>query len=136
MNLFKNFFDWFKTKPKLDAQDKRLRFKEREIWYIYFGVNVGFELDGREEFLRPCLIIKKLSNETFYALPLTSKHKEGSWYYPSFMNNKEGRYVFSQLRSVDAKRLRYFVETVSEKEFSKIKSGFIHFFSKLKLPPR
>lgn len=127
--FIKNFIGWFQIKPKIDTQEKRLRFKEREIWYVHFGVNVGFELDGKDEFLRPCLIIKKLSNETFYALPLTSKKKNGSWYFPSNMNKEEGRYVLSQIRSLDSKRLQYFVETISEKEFLEVKNAFLNFFA-------
>jgi hypothetical protein len=117
--FFKNFLNWFTLKPKLEKQKFRLSFREREIWYLYFGTNIGFEMDGKEEFLRPCLVIKKLSKETFYAIPLTSKAKNGSWYYPSFVQNKVGRYVFSQMKLVD--RLKYFVETISEKEFKKNK---------------
>ena len=131
--FLKNFLEWFYIKPKLDNQNFRLSFREREIWYIYFGTNISFEIDGKEEFLRPCLVIKKLSKETFYAIPLTSKLKNGSWYYPSFVQNKVGRYIFSQMKLVDSTRLKYFVETVNEEEFGKIKSEFIRFFEK-KLP--
>ena len=71
MTFFKNFLGWFQLKPELDKQNERLAFREREIWYAYFGTNIGFEIDGKEEFLRPCLIVKKISKETFYAIPLT-----------------------------------------------------------------
>jgi PemK-like, MazF-like toxin of type II toxin-antitoxin system len=128
MPFFKNFLDWFKLKPKLEQIEPRLAFREREIWYVYFGTNIGFELDGKSDFLRPCLIIKKISKQTFYAIPLTSKPKTGSWYYPSFVQNKEGRYIFSQMKLVDAKRLKYFVETINEDEFIKIKTKFLEFF--------
>ena len=126
--FIKNFLEWFVIKPKLDNQTKRLKFKEREIWYAHFGTNIGFEIDGKAEFLRPCLIIKKISNETFFAIPLTSKLKEGSWYYPSLIKGKEGRYIFSQMRILDAKRLNYFVETINEEEFRNIKKKFMEFF--------
>jgi hypothetical protein len=128
-NFIKNFLDWFALKPKLDEQDFRLSFKEREVWYCYFGANIGFEIDGKEEFLRPCLIVKKLSKETFYAIPLTSKPKNGSWYYPSFVQNKHGSYIFSQMKLIDSKRLKYFVERLDENEFAKVKSEFINFFN-------
>ena len=126
--FLKNFLDWFTLKPKLDEQTKRLKFKEREIWYVHFGANIGFELDGKAQHLRPCLVIKKISNETFYAIPLTSKVKNGSWYHPSLVKGKEGRYIFSQMRLLDAKRLNYFVETINEEDFNSIKKRFIEFF--------
>jgi mRNA-degrading endonuclease toxin of MazEF toxin-antitoxin module len=127
--FFKNWKDWFSLKPKLDEQNFRLSFKEREIWYCYFGTNIGFEIDGKEEFLRPCLIIKKLSKETCYVIPLTSNLKTGSWYYPSFIQNKHGSYIFSQMKLIDSKRLKYFVERLDENKFLKIKTEFINFFS-------
>lgn len=126
--FLKNFVDWFRLKPNLDQVKSRLSFKEREVWFVYFGINVGFELDGKTDYLRPCLIVKKLSKETFLAIPLTSKPKNGSWYFPSFVQNLEGRYIFSQIRLFDAKRLKYFVETINEKEFRNIKQNFISFF--------
>jgi hypothetical protein len=131
MTFLKNFFDWVQQKKSIDKKIERFRFKEREVWYMHVGVNVGFEIDGKGvgEFLRPCLVIKKMSQDTFYALPLTTKLKQGSWYFPSFVNGKEGRYIFSQMRVLDAKRLKYFVETVPEQEFINIKSQFTNFFN-------
>jgi PemK-like, MazF-like toxin of type II toxin-antitoxin system len=128
MSFIKNFIDWFVLKPKLENKIKRLKFKEREVWYLHFGANVGFEIDGKADYLRPCLIIKKISTETFFAIPLTSKLKDGSWYFPSLIKGKEGRYIFSQMRVLDAKRLNYFVETINEEEFMNIKIKFMEFF--------
>lgn len=34
-------------------------FKEREIWWCKVGVSVGCEMDKRQNFLRPVLILKK-----------------------------------------------------------------------------
>ena len=79
--------------------------------------------------MRPCLIIKKLSNETFYAIPLTSRMKNGTWYYKSFVNNQEGRFIFSQMRMLDSKRLAYDVEKLNKDTFLEIKNAFIDFFS-------
>jgi mRNA interferase MazF len=124
----KDFIAWFQCKNKTEINTERLQFKEREVWYVRMGENIGFELDGKENFLRPCLVIKKISAETFYAIPLTSKLKNGTWYYPSFINNTHGRYVFSQMRVIDTKRLHYFVTTISRPEFQKIKQQFIQYF--------
>ena len=127
--FIRNFLDWFSLKPKLnDDPKKRLRFKEREVWCAHFGANIGFEIDGKANYLRPCLIIKKINNETFFAIPLTSKLKDGSWYHPSLIKSKEGRYIFSQMRVLDAKRLSYFVETINEDDFTSVKTKFIEFF--------
>jgi len=93
-NFVKDFRNWFSLKPQLDKQAKRLSFREREVWYCYWGTNIGFEIDGKNQNLRPCLVFKKLSCETFYALPLTSKIKNGTWYFPSKVQNKSWSVYF------------------------------------------
>jgi mRNA-degrading endonuclease toxin of MazEF toxin-antitoxin module len=134
--FIKHFTDWFNLKPKLDNLPRRLSFREREVWFAHFGVNVGFEIDGKDEFLRPCLVVKKISKQTFYAVPLTSKTKTGSWYLPSDIKGKQGSYILSQMRIMDAKRLKYFVETISEKEFEEVKLGFVNYFLQKNYPSK
>lgn len=131
MSFIKDFKNWFTSKEALEHIDseERLQFKEGEIWFVKWGTNIGFEIDGKKDFLRPCLIIKKLSNETFYAIPLTSRMKNGTWYYKSFVNNQEGRFIFSQMRMLDSKRLAYDVEKLNKDTFLEIKNAFIDFFS-------
>jgi mRNA interferase MazF len=49
-------------------------FKERDIWWVSIGVNVGFEEDGKhEKFLRPVLILKKFNKELFLGIPNSDK---------------------------------------------------------------
>lgn len=127
--FIKNFTEWFKIKPELENRKFRLSFKEREVWYVYFGTNVGFEIDGKEELLRPCLVVKKLSKETCYVIPLTSKPKTGSWYYPSFVQRKNGSYIFSQVKTIDSKRLFSRIERIDTLEFNKIKNSFLQFLT-------
>jgi len=129
-NFIKNFVDWFKIKPKLDAKAERIQFSQREIWMVHLGVNVGFEIDGKnQEKLRPCLIYKKLSHQTALIIPLTSTLKDSSWYSKSFVKNQEGRYCLNQIRMVDSKRLKYRVERVSEQDFKKVAEDFMNFIS-------
>lgn len=128
--FLKNFLDWFQLKPKLDNLTQSASFSEREIWYCHFGVNVGFEIDDKKsEFLRAVLVFKKLSKETFIGIPLTSKAKNGSWYYPSFVDNKNGSYLFSQVKSIDSKRLFSRIERIDSEEFDKIKTAFLQFLA-------
>jgi mRNA interferase MazF len=126
--FIKNFGNWFKLKPKLNELKQVPHFSDREIWNCHLGVNIGFEIDGKKSsFLRPVLVLKKLSAQTFIGIPLTTKLKEGSWYYPSFVNEKEGRYIFSQIRTIDSKRLFNRIERIDTIEFKKIKAGLLDF---------
>jgi len=72
MQFFKNFLDWFILKPKVDNLDQRPLFQEREVWDCYWGVNIGFELDGKnDKFIRPVLVLKKLTHNTFLGLVIS-----------------------------------------------------------------
>lgn len=128
MTFFKNFLDWFTLKSKLDNLPQRPLFQEREVWNCHLGVNVGFELDGKnDKFIRPVLVLKKLTHNTFLGIPLTSKPKNGTWYVKSTVQNKEGRYIISQIKIFDSKRLYNKVERIPDEEFYIVKNRFINF---------
>lgn len=100
------------------------------------GVNVGAEIDGKnshdetkKEFTRPILIFKKLSHNTFLGVPMTSKTKTGSWYYPILFKNSESQLVLSQIKTFDSRRLQRKIGQVNENEFHKIKKHIIKFLS-------
>lgn len=125
--MYKDFINWFKIKQIIHDKNNRPDFHEREVWVCSFGCNVGYELDGKEDFLRPVLVYKKLTHNTFLAIPLTSKLKSGSWYYPSSVDGVEGRFIFSQIKIIDSKRLKYRMEQLPKSEFNKIKTTFLNF---------
>lgn len=126
--FIKKFGDWISIKSKIDTLEKRPFFREREVWNCSWGCNVGFEIDGKNNnFLRPVLVFKKLSHNTFLAIPLTTKLKNGSWYAKSFVQKKEGRYIFAQIRIIDSKRLLNKLEQIPEKEFFSIQEKFLCF---------
>ena len=124
-DFIKNFVGWFKLKPKLEEYKKRPLFQEREVWMCHIGTNIGYEIDGKSiDVLRPVIVFKKLSANTFLAIPLSHTTKSGSWYSPSYVNNQSGVYCLNQIRMVDSKRLKYLIERVDENNFTKLKSDF------------
>ena len=124
----KNFKEWFSLNPKLEKLENRPLFQTREIWNCHWGCNIGLEIDEKnEKFIRPVLILKKLTHNTFLGVPLTIKLKNGTWYVKSTVQNKEGRYIVSQIRMIDSKRLYNKIERIPEKEFNRVKSTFINF---------
>lgn len=44
------------------------------------GKNVGYEEDGKTDFLRPVLVLKKVGN-LFFTVALTSRGKVDSYFY-------------------------------------------------------
>lgn len=115
----KDFDGWNKIKKKIDAE-KPLYVSEREIWFCYVGLNVGSEQNGKHEmFERPVLVVKKVTNNTFIGLPMTSNKKKGSWYVE--VNSTNSSAIISQIRLFDTRRLARKIQTITTTEFELIR---------------
>lgn len=122
----KNFDDWIILKENIHnkAQNPRF-FKERQIWWCALGENIGTETNGKSEFFsRPVLIYKKLSQNTFVGLSLTSKDKKGSWYVQIAQHKKQSNVVLSQIRVLDEKRLYKLMGQLDDTDWQKVVAGF------------
>ncbi|OJI09357.1 MAG: hypothetical protein COV08_01355 [Candidatus Vogelbacteria bacterium CG10_big_fil_rev_8_21_14_0_10_49_38] len=118
--MIKNFDQWNKKKKVVnEKQTKDIFFKEREIWWINLGANVGYELDGKnEEFSRPIIIFRKFNKNTFWALPLTTKNKSGPYYFSFCLpDGSQNSVNLSQLRLIDAKRLIVKLGFISNEDY-------------------
>ncbi len=117
MNI-KDYNLWHKLKFWIHNENQRLFFHEREIWFCFLGSNVGFEQDGKgSEFLRPVVIIKKFNNQVFWGVPLTSIVKDSKYYFVIEFNKRRNSVILSQLKLIDAKRLKYKVGVLEESKF-------------------
>ena len=127
----KHFDQWIKQKKQLDTYSTTgtLYIKEREVWWISIGVNVGAEIDGKNElFERPVLIFRKVGREQFYGLPLTSKEKSGPFYRLVHYGESAGNVCLSQLRVFSTKRLIRKIDVVKEAEFLALQETVGNFF--------
>ncbi|MEK7208696.1 MAG: type II toxin-antitoxin system PemK/MazF family toxin [Patescibacteria group bacterium] len=119
----KDFDRWHQKKKEVHNYRPRVFFKEREIWFCHLGENVGFEQDGRgQEFLRPVIVLKKFNNEIFWALPLTKNKKQGRYYFSFKMRGENSTIILSQIRLIDAKRLKYKMGDIGEGDFVTLKT--------------
>ena len=76
----KNFDKWNNVKKRLEDKEI-ISYKQGEIYFMSVGQNVGYEVYGKQElFLRPVLVYRKLSKQTFIGIPLSSKEKIGSYF--------------------------------------------------------
>src|SRR3989338_4044361 len=103
----KDFNKWNEKKKKIHHRAISPFFHEREIWWCSLGANIGFEQDGAgEEYNRPVLILKGISRQTCFVIPLTASEKRHPL-RPSIgaIEGKEARALLSQIRLIDAKRL-------------------------------
>ena len=103
----KEFDNWNKKKKLINMRKKRLYFREGDIWWMSIGVNIGYEIDGKSDgFSRPALIVKKYNQYSFLAVPLTSKKKQGTYYFAvGEVDRKQAVAILSQLRNIDSLRL-------------------------------
>ena len=60
----KDFPGWHRQKEQLHAQHQTPTFQEREIWWCSVGVNIGHEMDGKNQFYnRPVLIVRTFNRD-------------------------------------------------------------------------
>ena len=119
----KDFQKWHNKKSKVDEIAERPFFHEQEVWFCHLGVNVGFEEDGSgNDFLRPIVIIRKFSNEVFWAIPLTRTEKKNKYYFKFIFNTHDISFaILSQIRLIDARRLSYKTGDITDKDFRILK---------------
>lgn len=117
------FWEWINLKIRINSSDiSNVYFRERQIWWVSLGKNVGSEENGKHEnFERPVIILKKISKETFFALPTSRQVKEGKYRVVFQKNRIKYSVKISQLRVISAKRLIRLVGNISRSDFEKIR---------------
>ena len=117
----KDFNGWIKIKRSLHERRRLRSFKEGEIWWCGVGENVGSEICGKgEDFLRPVLVINKLSKYNFIGVPLTSKKHIGTWYANFIFRDKIECAVIAQVENVSTYRMHHKMGEVPEADFNKV----------------
>ena len=125
-NELKLFDEWNKVKKIIHSKENIVGYKEREIFWIRLGKNVGSEEFGKgDEYQRPVVIVKKLTNNLFFAIPLTSKIKNGSYFYTFTFKTKKNKILTNtamilQLRTFDKKRLMGRIGTMPKNDFENL----------------
>ena len=124
------FNHWNEEKQNLHfAKLNNVYPKNREIWYTKTGINIGCEENGKKNFLRPVLVLKKVGN-LFFVASLTTKGKDNHYFYHK-INAKNFNYqnkkhadtsyiILSQVRVMDKKRFTENIGFVAKKEFAHI----------------
>ncbi len=120
--VLEKFDEWNEEKKYTESQQNRTSFKERDIFYIKAGKNIGFEQNGKwEKFARPFVVVRKFNNQIFWWVPLTTKKKEWQYYYSFFCENIEQTAIISQLKLVDAKRMLDKIGMIPQADFNLLK---------------
>ncbi|MBI4359736.1 MAG: type II toxin-antitoxin system PemK/MazF family toxin [Candidatus Jacksonbacteria bacterium] len=121
----KDFNRWNEKKKKIHNRVNSPFFHEREIWWCSLGLNIGFEQDGAgEEYYRPVLILKGMSRQTCFVIPLTASDKCHHLRPPiGIIEGKEAHALLSQTRLIDAKRLIRKMTYLDAEIFERIKKA-------------
>ena len=121
----KQYDKWNIIKKDISNKEKNLLFKVREIFWVQLGQNIGYETDGKgDKFLRPVLIIRKFSKDSFLGIPLTTSSKNDMFHYKfTISSNQKVNYAnLSQVKLFDAKRLDHKLGIIDKIEFQELKN--------------
>lgn len=127
----KQFNEWNEVKKSVDNHiNKKVGFKNRDIFYMNMGKNIGFEQDGKgKDFVRPVVIFKVFNREIFFAIPLSSQLKKSKFYYNFSFKKRDGALseniaLLSQMKIFSSKRLLNKIGTMNIDDFEKMKESF------------
>lgn len=134
----KDFDKWNVSKKLINENDRQVFGYPREVWWCSLGVNVGAEIDGKNEnFERPVIIMKVYNKETMFVLPTTGRAREDKFHMPieiDAIDQKTGEayrktvYIkLTQARVISNKRLMRKVDVISEEDFIRIQNAFKDF---------
>ena len=121
----KQYDEWNTIKKDISSENKALIFKVREVFWLKVGQNIGYETNGKgKEFLRPVLILRKFSKDTFLGIPLTTSQKDDMFHYKFTLNsNKKINYAnLSQIKLFDIKRAKNKLGVISKDDFESLQN--------------
>lgn len=120
------FNKWNSKKQELDSEKIHFKFRERDIFFMHLGVNIGFEQNGGKDFLRPVVVYKKFNKHVFLGIPLTSKIKVDKFHYEfNYIDDTKSFAILSQIRLFDIKRAKYRDGTIKEQDFYKLQDKLL-----------
>lgn len=128
-----NFNEWNEVKKDTNIKTNNVYFKEREIFWLRLGQNIGNEEYGKgNEFQRPVLIVRRLTSTIFIGVPLTSTLKDNDYFHRFEYNTKkekvENSAMILQLRTFDKNRLMTKMGMLNKDDFEKIKNKIARLF--------
>ena len=136
--MSKDFNHWNKIKKSLDGQEREVFGYPREVWWCSIGLNIGAEIDGKNDnFERPVIIMKVYNKETMLVLPTTGRERKDKFHFAIQVDAKDAQtgefykrtvYVkLTQARVISNKRLLRKVDVIGEEDFRKIQKAFKDF---------
>lgn len=129
-DLDEDFDKWNTIKKEAQKEKVLFGFKNRDIFYIKMGQNVGFEQNGKgNNFVRPIVVLKKFNPDMFFGIPLSTQIKEGRFYYYFEFRKKDimikNIVLLSQMKLFSSNRLLNKIGVMNKNDFKNMKEKFI-----------
>jgi mRNA-degrading endonuclease toxin of MazEF toxin-antitoxin module len=129
-NESKDFDKWNEVKKIIDYEKCELFFKERDIFWMKVGENIGHEQNGKgDKFQRPVLVIKKYSKDMFLGVPLTSTMRDGSFFFQFELDGSMSTALLVQHKLFSSKRCMKKIGKIDSENFKKLKEKLINLIS-------
>ena len=114
---------WHDYETILRQSNTRRYFREREVWWLALGLNLGAEENGKgPEFSRPVLILRKFNQNFFLGVPLSTVPKRGKYYYTFTLGSNYPTALLSQVRALAASRLINRDGKINREEFMRLRA--------------
>lgn len=131
VSIMKDFDGWIEKKKGCHYKTSLPpMFKERDIWWVSIGINVGFEEDGKhDKYIRPVLIIRKFNRDLFLGIPMSTRLKDNPYYIKVTVNKQVVSVLISQIRTFSARRIQDKLAEIDTKDFKKVKESVVKMVS-------
>lgn len=123
------FDEWNEVKKETHKEEVLVGFKNRDIFYIKMGQNIGFEQNGKgDNFVRPVVVFKKFNKNMFFGIPLSTQIKEGRFYcyfeFKKGATTSKNIALLSQMKLYSTNRLLNKIGVINKKDFDNMKEKF------------
>jgi len=135
-DMGKDFDGWNNVKKLTNSKPDNFGVHEREIWWTSFGINVGVEIDGKNEYFeRPSLILRKFNRQMVWVLPTTQQAKDEKFHEEFSFGGETFFVALTQIRTVSTKRFLRKIGMLSQEDFDRVKARITEFVQENGNPP-
>lgn len=111
------------VKANLNGGKRMPSYREGNVYWASIGENIGFEQDGKgRAYTRPVLVLRGFSAGLILCIPLSSKIKEGRYFYQVEVDGRKETLLLSQIRAIDTLRLGDKIGIIDKQTLRVVKS--------------
>jgi mRNA interferase MazF len=123
----KDFDNWNVVKKYIDMY-QRSNVITGSIWICNFGLNIGYEIDGkREDYIRPALVVFGLGRGGGIVIPITTVNKNNKFLVPVTDNTWAN---ITQIRYLDSRRFKRKVSVVDDEVLGNVQDAVCQLFKR------